>query len=230
MMLLKIVSLILTMVIYSYAKKINKRKPGLLFSPIILTPLAMILFLLIINLSYKDYASITIPFNEMLNVVTVAFAIPLYRNWSILAANWRIILYSLSVGSFIAILAGVLTTFWIGLGSNSVISIIPRSITTPIAVSLSESIGGIPTLTAVFVMLTSFSGVYLGPKIAKFFSIDHPLAIGMMYGMGAHALGTVKAFEYGDVEGAGSSLSNVVGAMITVIWAFTLTPLIVKWM
>ncbi|WP_028403266.1 LrgB family protein [Ectobacillus panaciterrae] len=229
-MLLKSFSFIITLVIYWYTKKMNQRKSGLLFSPIVLTPLAMIVLLIIIKLPYEDYAKVTYPLNEMLNVVTVAFAIPLYRNWSILAANWRIILFSLAVGSLVAVVAGVLTTYWLGLGSISVISVIPRSITTPIAVNLSESIGGIPALTAVFVMMTSFAGVYLGPKIIKLFSIQHPLVIGMMYGMGAHALGTVKAFEIGDVEGSSSSLANIVGAIITVVWAFTLTPVIKAWM
>jgi len=230
MILLKTCSVLITLVMYGFSKKINQQKPGLLFSPIILTPLALIGFLVITGLPYEEYAEGTSLLTEMLNVITVAFAIPLYRNWSVLAANWRIILFSLSFGSLVAVVAGVVTTYLLGLGGAAALSVIPRSITTPIAVNVSQYIHGIPALTAVFVMLTSFAGVYLGPKIIKLFSIQHPLAIGMMYGMGAHALGTVEAFKTGEIAGACSSLSNIIGAVVTVVWAFLMYPVVAAWM
>ncbi|MGO0059173.1 LrgB family protein [Brevibacillus fluminis] len=230
MLLLKICSVCFTVALYLYCKRLNRKKPGWLTSPIILTPLAMMGILFTIGLPYEEYQHATSLFTEALNMVTVAFAIPLYRNWAILRANWRVIVFSLSVGSLAAIIGGMIPTYLLGMGGQAVLSVIPRSITTPIAVSLSESIHGIPALTAVFVMLTSFAGMYLGPKIMRLFHVRHPLAIGMMYGMGAHALGTVKAFERGEVEGTVSSLSNIVGAIITVAWAFMLLPIVSAWM
>lgn len=229
MVLLKTCSALVTVLLYAYCKKLNRRRPGWLFSPVILTPLAMMGLLFLVKLPYEEYMEATSVFTEMLNLVTVAFAIPLYRNWSILKANWRIIAFSLSIGSLAAIIGGIVPAYLMGMGAGTVLSVIPRSITMPIAVGLSGSIHGIPSLTAVFVMLTSFAGIYLGPKIIRLFSLRHPLAIGMMYGMGAHSLGTVKAFELGDVEGTTSSLSNIVGAVITVAWAFMLLPLVQGW-
>ncbi|MGG0657497.1 LrgB family protein [Rummeliibacillus pycnus] len=229
-MLLKLFSVVITVFIYLMAKKINKKLPGLLFSPIIITPFVMIIFLLLIHLPYEEYVKATSVFNAMLNVVTVAFAIPLYRNWNVLASNWRIILFSLMVGSLVAIVAGVLTSYFLGMGLRSEISIIPRSITMPIAVNLSKSFGGIPTLTAIFVIITSFVGVYLGPKLIKLFSFKHPLVIGMMYGMGANVLGAKKAFESGDLAGSSATLSTIIGAVMTVLWAFLLTPVILNFL
>jgi predicted murein hydrolase (TIGR00659 family) len=227
--LLKMSSLLLTVLFYWCAKQINRRKPGLLFSPAVLGTLSLIVVLVITGIPYQVYQEGTSLFQEMLGIVTVAFAVPLHRNWPILQANWRVIVFSLTIGSVIGVLAGVATTMLLGLGADAAISVIPRSITLPIAVGLSDSLHGVPSLTAVFVMLTSFAGVFLGPKIIRGFSVRHPLAIGMMYGLGAHALGTVKAFEHGDLEGTCSSLSIIVGAVATVAWAYTLMPVVKAW-
>jgi putative effector of murein hydrolase len=212
----KTCSILLTVLFFIAAKKINQKKPGLLFSPALVAPAGIIIVLLATGVPYQTYSEGSSVLNEMLGVVTVAFAIPLYRNWSILVAHGRVILLSLLTGSLIAVIAGV--------------SVIPRSITLPIAVGLSESIGGIPTMTAVFVMLTSFAGVFWGPRIIKRMNLRHPVSIGLMYGMGAHALGMVKAFERGDLEGSSSTLAVIAGAVITVVWAFVLLPMIVSGM
>jgi len=227
--LLKTCSVLLTVLAYWGAKQINRRKPGLLFSPAVLGSFSLMGILVWSGLPYQVYREGTSLFQEMLGIVTVAFAVPLHRNWPILRANWRVIVFSLTVGSAVGVLAGVATTMLLGLGPEAALSVIPRSITLPIAIALSESLQGVTSLTAVFVMLTSFAGVFLGPKIIRHFSVRHPLAIGMMYGLGAHALGTVKAFEHGDLEGTCSSLSLIVGAVSTVVWALTLMPVIQVW-
>jgi predicted murein hydrolase (TIGR00659 family) len=226
----KMCSLPLTVFFYWISKRLNRRKPGLLFSPAVLTPAAVIAVLAVSGLPYEAYSEGTSCLNEMLGVVTVAFAVPLYRNWSILAANWRIIVWSLAAGSLISILAGVSTAMLAGLGETAAISVIPRSITMPIAVGLSEAIGGVPSLTAVFVMLTSFAGVFMAPAIIKRCALRQPVSIGLMYGMGAHVLGMVKAFERGDLEGSCSTLAVIAGALITVVWAFLLLPAIQTWL
>lgn len=212
------------------AKRINKKRPSLLFSPAVLAPAAMIVFLLLAGIPYAAYSEATSWISELMGVVTVAFAVPLYRNWSILMAHKRMILQSLAAGSLIAIIAGVSTAMLVGLGKAAAISVIPRSITLPIALSVSDAIGGMPAMTAVFGMLTSFAGVFLAPWIIKKMKLRHPVSIGLMYGMGAHMLGMVKAFERGDTEGSSATLAVIAGAMITVVWAFTLLPLILSWL
>ncbi|MED3498435.1 LrgB family protein [Brevibacillus agri] len=230
MILWKTCSVVLTILFFYMAKQINKKRPSLLFSPAVLAPAAMIVFLLLAGIPYAAYSEATSWISELMGVVTVAFAVPLYRNWSILMAHKRMILQSLAAGSLIAIIAGVSTAMLVGLGKAAVISVIPRSITLPIALSVSDAIGGMPAMTAVFGMLTSFAGVFLAPWIIKKMKLRHPVSIGLMYGMGAHMLGMVKAFERGDTEGSSATLAVIAGAMITVVWAFTLLPLILSWL
>ncbi|USG64896.1 LrgB family protein [Brevibacillus ruminantium] len=226
----KIGSIAGTIALYWGAKWVNAKKPGLLFSPAILAPLGIALIVVLFGLPFEPYKEATSIFSSMLDVVTVTFAIPLYRNWPILAANWRMIIGSLALGSLSSILAGVVGTYFLGLGSEAAISMIPRSITMPVAINLSQALGGIPELTAAFVMLTSFVGVFLAPKLIKTMRLKHPLAIGLMYGMGAHVLGMVKAFERGDLEGSSATLAVIAGAMMTVVWAYVFFPAVQSWL
>lgn len=222
----KILFLILTILTYFVAKKINQKIPGLLFSPVILTPVVLIGLLLISNVPYETYADSAVPLNYMLDIVTVALAVPLYRNWAFIKTNWRVILTSLAAGSFIAVTVGAATATWLAFSEEYVLSLLPRIVTIPIAVNLSESIGGIPTLTVLFSMTTCFVGVFIGPHILKHFSIKNPLSIGMVYGLGAQALGTAKAFEMGDKQGTTSNVSYILTAIFTVVWALLLTPVL----
>ncbi|MED4782804.1 LrgB family protein [Brevibacillus choshinensis] len=230
MILWKICSLLVTVLFFVLAKKLNRKRHGLLFSPAIVAPLGIMLLLIVTGTPFQKYQEGTNFMNEMLGVVTVAFAIPLYRNWAILVSHWRMIVSSLAVGTLIAILAGVSTSMLLGLGKEAAISVIPRSITLPIAVGLSESIGGIPSMTALFVMLTSFAGVFWGPTLIKHLKLRHPVSIGLMYGMGAHVLGMAKALELGELEGSSATLAVITGAVMTVVWAFILLPVILSWM
>lgn len=230
MILWKVCSFLLTVILFLAAKRINRKRPGLLFSPAVLVPIALIMILAITGVPYQVYSEGTAILNEMLGAVTVAFAIPLYRNWPILMAHWRMIVSSLAIGSLISVIAGVSTTMLLGLGKAAAISVIPRTITLPIAVSLSEAIGGMPAMTAVFVMLTSFTGVFMGPVIIKRMKLFHPVSIGLMYGMGAHALGMVKSFERGELEGSSSTLALITGAVMTVVWTYVLLPVLQSWM
>lgn len=230
MILWKTSSVLLTIVFFYAAKRFNQKRPSLLFSPAIVAPVGLIIVLLVTGIPYQVYSEATSFLSEMMSVVTVAFAVPLYRNWSILMAHRRMILTSLATGSLIAIIAGISTTMLVGLGKEAVLSVIPRSITLPIALSVSDAIGGLPTMTAVFGMLTSFAGVFLAPLIIKRMRLRHPVSIGLMYGMGAHALGMVKAFERGEAEGSSATLAVIAGAMITVVWAFILLPVIMTWL
>lgn len=230
MILLKTCSFLLTVLFFFAAKRINRHKPGLLFSPALLAPIGLILVLVFTKIPYEAYKEGTSVLTDMLGPATVAFAIPLYRNWPILVAHRRMIVLSLATGSLIAIIAGVSTTMLLGLGQTAAISVIPRSITIPVAVAVSQAIGGVPAMTVMFVMLTSFAGVFLAPKIIKRMNLRHPVSIGLMYGMGAHALGMVKASERGDLEGGSATLGLITGAVFTVGWAFALLPIIHSWM
>jgi putative effector of murein hydrolase len=107
-----------------------------------------------------------------------------------------------------------------------IISILPRSITTPIAIEVSKEIGGLPTLTTVFVIITGILGGVVGPSVLKWLSIKTPIAKGLALGMGAHGVGTNKAMEYGNQEAVFSSLGMIFAALITLVWGALLIPFI----
>src|SRR5699024_3916420 len=152
-------------------------------------------------------------------IVTVALAVPLYRNWEFIKTNWRVILTSLAAGSFIAVIAGATTAIWLAFSDAYRLSLLPRIVTIPIAVNLSESIGCLPTLTVLFSMTACFVWVVLGPHILRHFSIKNPLSKGMVYWLGTRAIRTAKAFEMVDKQGPTSSDSYILTAIFTVIWA-----------
>ncbi len=112
----------------------------------------------------------------------------------------------------------------VGLNNELVHSLVPRSVTTPIAMDISNMIGGSPTLTAVFVMTTGILGSLLAPLIIKVFRFHRPSSRGLMLGMGAHGTGTSKAFEFGELEGTFASLAMIVAALISIVLSTTLFP------
>lgn len=128
------------------------------------------------------------------------------------------ILISITTGTLVAIFSTYLLSKLIHLNSDFLISILPRSITTPIAIEVSKEIGGLPTLTTVFVIITGVMGGVVGPAVLKWLSIKTPIAKGLALGMGAHGVGTNKAMEYGKQEEVFSSIAMIFAAFITLGW------------
>ena len=104
---------------------------------------------------------------------------------------------------------------WMHLSSSLVTSLIPRSITTPIAINVSEVIGGVPNITAVFVIMTGLLGTIIGPSVLKIFHFDNEVARGILLGTSAHGMGTSKAFELSSLSGTISSISMILAALFT---------------
>ncbi|MGZ4161729.1 MAG: LrgB family protein, partial [Neobacillus sp.] len=155
---------------------------------------------------------------------TVAFAIPIYKHFQLVKKYIGNIIVSITAGTLIAIFSSFGLSKLIHLNSDFVVSILPRSITTPIAIEVSKEIGGLPTLTTVFVILTGVIGGVIGPMVIKGLSIKTPIAKGLALGMAAHGAGTNKAMEYGEQEGTFSTLAMIFAAWITLIWGFSLIP------
>ncbi|WP_262392126.1 LrgB family protein [Sporolactobacillus inulinus] len=132
----------------------------------------------------------------------------------------------MSTGVFVAIISSGVFSHIVHLNDNYLLSLLPRSITTPIAMAVSVDIGGMPTMTAIFVIVTGITGLILGPAIIRSMHIQEKLAKGLLLGMGAHGAGTSKALEFGSEEGAAASLAMVLAAIITLVFAPILTPLI----
>lgn len=215
-------ALLVTVAVYILSKWLYRRIHVVMLSPVLSGFLMVVLILLVTHTSYPAYMSGGKYLTEALQPATVAFAIPLYRNFHILKKYALSILLSLTAGSLTAILTSIWLAKWFNLGMPIVRSIAPRSVTTPIAMEISHSIGGIPVLTAVFVIFTGITGLVVGPGLIRLLKVRSSIGKGTLMGMGAHGIGTARAFEDGPEEGSIASLSMVLAGCITIL----LTPLL----
>lgn len=221
-------SIVLTIIVYVVVKFLYCHKPILPFSPLLLCPAILVMVLSACSISYEDYYSGNRLLNAMLQPVIVALAIPVYKYSYLLRKHAAEIIIGVVGGSVIAMASAIVCSSSLHLSMEVIGSMAPHSVTTPIAVSLSESTGGIPALTAVFVIITGLTGVVIAPTIVRMFSIKTKVARGLLLGVGAHALGTSKAFELGSVEGAIATLAMVLTGMTSVILAPLLVHSMIK--
>lgn len=201
----------------------NKTKNPM-FNPLLIAIIGIIIFLKIAQIPYEGYKLGADTINFFLGPVTIALAVPLYKQFDLLKKHMMEIIVGISCGviaSFVSIkIIGNLTKSSI----EMVNSIIPKSITTPMGISLSNTINGMESITVVAIILTGILGGIISPLVFKIGRIKHPIAKGIALGTSAHALGTSKALEMGEVEGAMSGLAIGISGLITVI----LIPIIIN--
>lgn len=219
--------IVATLAIYTISKKIYQRYPKVYLSPLLITPVMLILILMTKGISFEDYNTGGQWLSKMLQPATIAFAIPLYKYYDVLKKHAVVILVSVLTGSITAIVSSALIAELLKLDASMVNSLIPRSVTTPIAMNISQIIGGVPNITAVFVIITGLLGTMLGPMIVKWFRIESEVARGVLLGTGAHGTGTSKAFEFSSLTGTISSISMIVSALLTLGIAPILISLLV---
>ena len=202
---------------YNIALFIQKKANKPIFNSLLICIILIILFLKITNIPYENFKIGADTMNFMLGPVTVVLAVPLYRQFDLFKKHLKEILIGIIVGvvtSFVVTIAiGKLT-----LTNNQIVSsILPKSITTPMGISLVNALGGVEAITVVCIIATGIFGNMLGEFILKIGKIKHPVAKGIAMGTSAHAMGTSKALEMGEVEGAMSSLSIGISGVLTVI-------------
>ena len=140
----------------------------------------------------------------------------MYKQFEILKKYKGAVFISVMVGSICALLTIILMAGLLGFDLTTIKSLMPKSITTAIAIGVSEEIGGIPTITIMAVVLTGILGAIITEKVCKIFRIKNPVAVGLAHGTSAHAIGTSKALEIGELEGAMSSIAIIMAGLITV--------------
>ncbi|WP_195892145.1 LrgB family protein [Bacillus niameyensis] len=219
-----VVFTVATYFIYIFSKKVYGKVNIPFFHPLLLAPLLLIILISLSHVSANEYMQDSKLLSHMLGPATVAFAVPIYKNFSLVKKYIGTIMISITTGTLVAIFSTLALSKLIHLNYDFIISILPRSITTPIAIEVSKEIGGLPTLTTVFVIITGVAGGVVGPSVLKWLSIKTPIAKGLALGMGAHGVGTNKAIEYGKQEAAFSSLAMIFAALITLVWSVLLIP------
>ncbi len=184
------------------------RRTGLVvLNPLVLSMLMIIAFLVNFQISFNDYNKGGQFISFFLGPATVILAVPLYKKIHLLKANVLPILAGITIGSVTGIVSIIGMCRIFGLGELVSVSMIPKSITTPIGIELSNQLGGLPSITVAGIVFTGISGVLLGPMICRLFRIDDRIAVGIAIGTSSHALGTTKAVELGETEGAMSGLA-----------------------
>ncbi len=208
-----------TILFYLLAKKLYRRWPRVWFSPLIAAPVLLIAAVLLMRTSYAEYNSATHWLVMLLGPATVAFAVPIYEQRAVIRQYWPVLLFGVLVGSSVAILSAWGLASLLSLDGSLRLSLIPRSVTSPFAMALSEDIGGIPNLTALFVVVTGVIGAALGDTILHFLPLKSGLARGALFGMGAHGAGVAKAQQLGKEEGTIAGLVMVLVGLVNVFAA-----------
>lgn len=196
----------------------KKLKWGIL-NPLLISILFVVGFLLLFDIDYDTYNETAKYLSYLLTPATVALAIPLYQQITLLKKNGLAIFLGIFSGVLSSLLSILAMSYMFGLSHKEYVTLLPKSITTAIGIGVSEELGGITTITVAVIIVTGVLGNVIGQAVCKLFKIYEPIAVGLALGTSAHAVGTAKALEIGEVEGAMSSLSIVVSGLITVVCA-----------
>ncbi|WP_071130128.1 LrgB family protein [Enterococcus timonensis] len=208
--------LVLSIGVFLLASRLFKRFPYPFFNPLVVSTVVIILFLKLTGISYDDYYEGGKMLNTLITPATVALGIPLYNTLHLLKRHARSILVGIVTGSLISGVMMILFGRLFRLEDAVLISVVPKNVTTAIALELAEGLGGISAVTLVMVIFTGISGSIMSPFILKLFRVTDPVAQGIALGSTAHAIGTARAMELGEVQGAMSGLSIGVTGTITV--------------
>lgn len=197
-----------------------QQKTGLKFlNPLLTSILMVILVLAVFRIPFADYDYGAKYLSYFLTPATVCLAVPLYRQFALLKRYPVVILASIITGALSSMGSIFLLCLLFGSKAEFFISMLPKSITTAIGMGLSQELGGIPEISVAAIVITGIFGNMAGEAICRIFKITDPIAVGLALGTSAHAIGTAKALELGEVEGAMSSLSITVCGLLTVLFA-----------
>lgn len=210
---------IATLASFFIARKIAIKFKHPLCNPLLLSLLILAPCLLYSGDTYQEYLAQNKPIHFMLGPVIIALAYPLYTQLHLIRKQWKIILIACVFSSVSSIILGTLLTLAAGGDWIIAASVLPKSISTPFALTTSAQIGGIPELTAALVLLAGLFGALMGYPILNRLNIHSPLARGLSIGAISHAIGTAKAVENGYLEGAISSLALVICGTVSALLA-----------
>lgn len=197
-----------------------KRKLKLpIFNPLLIAVVAIILILCVAGIDYDTYNDGAKYLSYLLTPATVCLAVPLYEQLTLLKKNMKAILAGILAGALTSVTSVLLLALLFGLSHEEYVTLLPKSITTAIGMGVSEELGGIVTITVAVIIITGVLGNMIAEAVCKIFGIKEPIAKGIAIGSASHAIGTAKAMELGEIEGAMSSLSIAVSGLITVVLA-----------
>lgn len=209
--------ILLSLIAFEIGYFIYRKTKIVFFNPLMVAIVIVIVFLKVFGIPYESYIKGGSMISFFLGPATVILAVPLYKQIDQLKNNTASIFAGIISGSLSAVLGIYISGKLFKLDNQLIMSLIPKSITTPIGIELSSQLGGIPSITVAAIVITGIVGAVMGPAFCRITGIKDSVAVGVAIGTSAHALGTTKAIEIGEVEGAMSGLSIGIAGIVTVI-------------
>jgi len=217
--------IVFTVLVYLCCELLYKKTKVALLNPVMISIVVLIVGLKLIGVDFDTYSKGTYPLRLLLDASVVALAFPLYQQWETIRKDYKKILFCMFIGSSIGIVSVVLLAWGFGASEKVMLSLIPKSITTPIAVKVSESLGGIPPLSAAIVIMVGIFGSVVGVQFLKLMKINKPESVGLAMGTAAHGLGTARVAPLGENYAAMAGLAIAFNGLLTAI----LSPLFVEY-
>lgn len=202
---------------YALGLRIQQKTGSPLCNPLLIASVLVGVLLVASGTAYQTYESAGDLISFFLTPATVALAVPIFRKLDVLRANLLPILAGAMVGSLVSIVSVIGFSRLFGLSDVTMRSLVPKSVTTPIAVSLSDMLGGLPAVTAISVVFTGIVGAILLPGFLGALGVNDSVQMGLSIGTAAHAVGTSRAIELGETEGAMSGLAIGVAGLLTAV-------------
>ena len=204
---------------YEVGVLLKKKFKFALLNRLLISIVIIILILVGFHIDYDTYNDGAQLLSYLLTPATVCLAIPLYEQMELLKKNWKAIMGGIISGVLTSAVCILVLCLIFHLEHDMFVTLLPKSITTAIGMGVSEELGGLVTITVAVIIVTGVIGNVIGEAVCKLFRICEPIAKGLALGTSSHAIGTAKALEMGEVEGAMSSLAIAVAGLLTVIGA-----------
>lgn len=223
-------SIPLTVVVFLAARQLAARVKISIVNPLLIAMAVIIPLLLLLQIPYTRYFQGSAILNSLLQPAVVALALPLYEQMHQIRARWKSIISVCFIGSITAMISGTAIALWLGATPEIAATLLPKSVTTPIAMAVSGSLGGIPAISAICVLMAGVLGAVFGHMLLNLLRVRTASARGLAIGNASHAIGTARAVEMDAQEGAFSSLALVLCAIITSLLAPFIFPVLLHWL
>ena len=204
---------------YGAGIMLKKKFKYAFLNPLLISIIFVIGVVMLCGVDYESYENSAQYLSYLLTPAKVCLAVPLYQQMTLLKKNLAAVACGILAGVLASLGSVLLLAFLFGLEHDVYVTLLPKSITTAIGMGVSEELGGLVTITVAVIIVTGVIGNVIGEAVCKLFRIYEPIAKGLALGTSSHAIGTAKALEMGEVEGAMSSLAIAVAGLLTVIGA-----------
>ena len=214
----EIFPVLLTLAAFQIGQLCQKKWKKPIFNPTLIGMVLVILFVVLLGMDPKGYSSGTKLIFWLMTPATISLAVPMYEQFQVLKKSLKAVLAGVCAGTLSCMLMIVAVSLLLKFDRSVMISLMPKSVTTAIGMTLSEMFGGMGGVTVAAIIITGIGGNMMGPMLCKVFGITDEVAQGVAFGTAAHVIGTAKANELCQLTGAASSLSLVVAGLLTAVF------------